>query len=193
MLKVLYPTLLGTLIIACVLLVAGLISPEYFERIKVLASVLTPLVILLLGLEVNQALEKNKAQLAKDKDWTSQWAERFYTQALSFNGAIEDVVMTLAFVTQEHNQKLSGWEKRVEDLQVSIHETVRHIQRTEWSLITMCEFCPNSKDEVLSAAKLAYKQVSELLKNKQGDLEAIRETLRSFNMAAMKAHREILG
>jgi hypothetical protein len=171
----------------------GLITPEYFERIKVIASVLTPLVILLLGLEVNQALEKGKANLAKEKDWKNEWAKRFYTQAISFNDAIEDVVMVLSFMMHENNQKLPDWEKRAEDLRVSLHEVVQRIQKTEWSLITMCEFCPNSKGEVLSAAKLAFNQVSELLKNKQGDLEAIRKTLHSFNIAAMKAHSEILG
>ncbi len=172
---------------------AGLITPGYFERIKVIASVLTPLVILLLGLEVNQAVEKYKAQLAREKDWKDEWAKRFYTQAVSYNGAIEDAVMAFYFMMQENNRKLPDWERRAEDLRISLHEIVQRIQKTEWSLITMCEFCPNSKGEVLSAAKLAFNQVSELLKNKQGDLEVIRKTLHSFNIAAMKAHSEILG
>ncbi|MHB0926240.1 MAG: hypothetical protein ACYC1F_07040 [Gallionellaceae bacterium] len=188
-----YAILLSALVVASVLLIVGLITPEYFERIKVVASVLTPLVILLLGLEVNHALEKSKAQLAKEKDWKGEWAKRFYAQAISFNGAIEDAVMALQFMMQENNQKLLGWEKRAEDLRVSLHEVVQRIQKTEWSLIMMCEFCPNSKDEVLSAAKLAFNQTSELLKNKQGNLEEIRKTLHSFNIAAMKAHSEILG
>lgn len=168
-------------------------TPIYLEWIKIAASVLTPLALLVLGLKINRTLEQGKIQIAKDKEWKSEWARRFYAQAISYNDAVVDAVMALYSIQQESNEKITGWEKRLEDLQVNIHEIARRVQKTQWSLVTMCEFCPNTKRDVLSTAELTFKQLAELLEKKQGSLETIRNSLHLFNIATMKAHGEILG
>lgn len=186
-------TLLGALVIACVLLMAGLIAPEYFERIKVIASVLTPLVILLFGLEVNQALEKNKTQLLKDKDWTSQWADRFYAQAVAYNDVMEEILVLLISYSQEGVTKIPQWEKRQEEISRKYNEKVPQVSKIRMSLEMMCQFCPASEADVLSASRLATDKVRAVIEKQEGSIEDIRESLRAFNKIAMKAHREILS
>jgi hypothetical protein len=171
---------------------AGLITPQYFERIKVIASVLTPLVILLLGLEVNHALEKSKAQLLKDKDWTSQWADRFYAQVVFFNDTMEETLVLLSSMIEEVNIKKIGWEKRKKDLDVKYRENMPRSRKIIMSLEMMAQFCPNSEAEVLSASKLVLEQINILIEKQIGSFEEIRKSLHSFNKIAMKAHREIL-
>ncbi|MFZ6844822.1 hypothetical protein [Undibacterium sp. RuTC16W] len=172
-------------------------NPNDFKDLKEFASIVTPffspLILLFVGLKINRTLEKNKVQITKDKEWRGEWAKRFYVQAIFYNEAIEDMIMLLHSDQRETTEKLAGWEKRIEELQMKVYEIVPRIRKAEWSLITMCEFCPNSKSEVLLTAKQAFNQLADLMANKQGNVEVIRTSLHLFNVAAMKAHREILG
>jgi hypothetical protein len=164
-----------------------------FEWIKIAASSVTPLVLLFLGLKISKTLEQSKIANAKDKEWKGEWANRFFAQAISFSDAIGDSVNALHSVQQVLNEKLPGWEKRLDCLQAEIHEIVPRIQKEEWRLVTLCEFCPNTKDEVIRNEKHTFDLVAALFAKKEGNLDDIRSSLQLFNTSAMKAHREILG
>jgi hypothetical protein len=168
-------------------------STNTLQLAQFISSIATPVVILLLGLKINKTLEVNKATLAKDKEWRTEWAKRFYSAAIDFNSSIEECIFILFSIGQNLDEKLPQWEQRIEEKQKSIHTIVEQIQRAEWSLKTAVEFAPSFKNEVLAQSKETTRLVSELLAKKQGDLEAIRITLFAFNKAAMFAHREILG
>jgi hypothetical protein len=164
-----------------------------FEWIKIAASSFTPLVLLVLGWNINKTLEQSKIENAKDKESKGEWANRFFSQAISFSDAIRDGVLALNSIHQVTEEKLVGWEKRLECLQTEIHEIIPRIQREEWSMETLCEFCPNSKEEVIRNQKYTFDLVAALYKNNGGNLNEIRSSLQLFNTSAMKAHREILG
>jgi len=168
-------------------------SVDIIQIAQIVSPIATPVVILLLGLKINKTLEANKTTLAKDKEWRTEWAKRFYSAAIEFNSSVDECVLTLFSFAQVSTEKLPGWEERLQEKQKNIHVIVERAQRAEWILKTTVEFAPNSKDEVLKQSNKTFTLVTELLKNKQGNLEVIRSALSDFNKAAMAAHREILG
>lgn len=168
-------------------------NAELVQLAQLISSIVTPIIILLLGLKLNKTLEANKTSLAKEKEWRTEWAKRFYSSAIEFNTSVDDCILTFFIISQLSDEKLPGWEKRIEDKQNSIHAIFERLQRAEWILKTTAEFAPKSKDEVLLQSNKVWSSLSELFKRKQGDAEVIRQHLFDFNKAAMIAHREILG
>jgi len=63
----------------------------------------------------------------------------------------------------------------------------------EWSLKTHVQFAPKNREAVLLNASKVMELVSQLLKEKKGSLEPIREALFEFNAASKAAHRELLA
>jgi len=163
------------------------------QWIQTISAMITPMVILILGLKINKTLEKSKVALAKEKEWRLKWADRFYTAAISYNDSIEECIVTLWQLRQLATEKLSGWEQRFEEKRIHLSSMVEKVQRVEWSLKTTVEFAADSKANVLKHAEIVRSQVAELLAQKKGDLEAIRVSLFEFNTAAMIAHRDLLG
>jgi hypothetical protein len=163
------------------------------QWIQAVSAIITPIVILVLGLKINKVLEKNKLALAKEKEWRSKWADRFYSAAIDYNNSIEECIVSLFQMNQLLTEKHPGWEKRFEEKRTQIVDMVGKNQRVEWSLRTTVEFAPNSKNNVLKYTERVRSQVNELLSTKKGDLEAIRVSLFEFNQAAMMAHRDLLG
>lgn|SRR5574341_91432 len=170
-----------------------MVNNEFVQMIQVISSIVTPIVILLLGLKLNKTLEANKASLAKDKEWRTEWGKRFYSSAIEFNAAVDDGVLLIFFVSEISREKLPGWEERIKQKQNSVYTSFERLQRAEWTLKTTVEFAPQSKDDVISSSHKIWMALSELWKNKQGNIDTIRSYLFDFNKAAMKAHREILG
>lgn len=166
---------------------------ELVQIAQVVSSIVTPIIILLLGLKLNKTLEVNKASLAKDKEWRAEWGKRFYSSAIEFNAAVDDGVLLIFFVSEISREKLPGWEKRIEQKQNTVYTIFERLQRAEWILKTIVEFAPESKDDVISSSHKVWTALSELWEKKQGNVNTISPYLFDFNKAAMKAHREILG
>ncbi len=168
-------------------------NTELIQIAQFISSIVTPIIILLLGLKINKTLEANKASLAKDKEWRTEWAKRFYSAAIEFNSAVDDCIITLFIIAQLSKEKLPEWEKRFKDKEDSIPAMFERLQRAEWVLKTTADLAPNSKEEILTHISKVWSTLSELYKRKEGNLEIIRRYLLDFNKAAMIAHREILG
>jgi len=168
-------------------------NTDFVQSIQIISSIATPLIVLFLGLKINKTLDVYRSTLAKDKEWRTAWAERFYSTAIEFNSHIEDCIGCLYDLQEIDKQKLPGWEDRFNKKLNRIHDIVENIRRAEWSLKTTVEFAPQSKEIVLKESEQIISLMSNLLAKKQGDLEAIRNALFKFNQAAMMAHREIMG
>ena len=65
------------------------------ERWNLIISLLTPLLVIVVGLIVSSKLEKNKLDILKEKEWQVKWAELFFKQATDFNDHITNVICSL--------------------------------------------------------------------------------------------------
>ena len=170
-----------------------MVNNEFVQIAQVISSIVTPIIILLLGLKFSKTLEMNKASLAKDKEWRTEWGKRFYSSAIEFNAAVDDGVLLIFFISEISREKLPGWEKRIEQKQNNVYAAFERLQRAEWILKTTVEFAPQSKDDLMLNSHKIWTALSELWAKKQGNVDTIRSYLFDFNKVAMNAHREILG
>ena len=74
---------------------------ETIEILKLVASFLTPLVILTLGIVINRKLESTKAELSKEMDWQNWWAGKLLANCHDYNESITNIVTGLFHVVPD--------------------------------------------------------------------------------------------
>lgn len=162
------------------------------EVLNVIASFLTPLVLLFLGIVINRWLEANKSLSAKEKDWQNWWAEKFLEIAHQYNTNITKFVTGLHQANQIANEKLQGWEDELKQKESSIHRSIRELQYLDWEIQNFTQFARVNGDDVLRTQKQLFDLAGRLIDKKQGNLEEIRNVQSKFNEAVRLAHAEIL-
>ncbi|MDK9708534.1 MAG: hypothetical protein OEL83_15940 [Desulforhopalus sp.] len=75
------------------------------EILKLVASFLTPLIILILGIVINRRLETTKALLLREKEWQNWWAEKFLAACHGYNESVTDIVTGLLQLKQIEDEK----------------------------------------------------------------------------------------
>ncbi len=163
------------------------------EILKLVASFLTPLIILILGIVVNRKLESAKAALSKEKDWQNWWASKLLGVSHDYNSSITEIVTGLFQIKQIEDEKLTGWENELKEKISSLRQSMRRLQYLEWEIQNYTQFAHESGSGVLETGKKLYNLIASLTNNKHGDLEEIRRAQFEFNEAVKLAHAEILG
>jgi hypothetical protein len=163
------------------------------EMLKLVASFMTPLIILILGLVINRKLESSRVALSKKKDWQNWWAAKFLDVCNDYSTSITDIVTGLYQIPQIENGKLPGWERELEETVCSVRQSMRRLQYLDWEIQNHIQFTPSHGPSILKWEKVLYNTIACLTEKKQGDLEEIRKLQFGFNKAVMLAHAEILG
>ncbi len=163
------------------------------EILKLVASFLTPLMILILGILINKKLESAKAALSKEKDWQNWWAGKFLANCHEYNESITNIVTGLFQLKQINDEKLFGWENESQEKLSDIKLSRRKLQYLDWEFQNYIQFAHKHGPAVLEKGKTLYSLTESLISKKQGDLEAIRRIQFEFNDAVRLAHGEILG
>jgi hypothetical protein len=163
------------------------------QIIQGIAALATPLVVLVLGLSINRRLEQAKQSLSKEKEWQSQWADRFFARAIEFNDAAEDVILLLWEIGQISQRTGDDSISKMKGKEELIWAATERLTRAEWSLKIPLQLAPNFGPSVLAAASKVFQLIRQLLKNKQGEMDPIRTALVQFNTVAKNAHRELLA
>ena len=163
------------------------------EILKLVASFLTPLVILILGIVINKKLESAKAVLSKEKDWQNWWAGKFLSVCHEYNESVTHIVTGLFQFKQIEDEKLSGWENESQEKLGDIRLNMRKLQYLEWEFQNYIQFAHNYGPAVLEKGEELYSLIGRLISDKKGNLEDIRKIQFEFNDAVRLAHGEILG
>ena len=156
------------------------------EIIKIIASFLTPVTILIFGILINRKLEKNKIDFIKEKEWQIHWSKRFIDTAYELNTNI-----TLFICALFDLQKAS--EKEQSDINEMISKYHKAITVNEWEIRNYVQFAENNKEEVFDTLHEILTGLTEILNNRQGNIEPIRQKQFDFNKAVRKAHAGILN
>jgi hypothetical protein len=161
-----------------------------FEEWKVVASFLTPLIVLVFGFLINRTLEKSKVVYLQEKEWQVRWAETFLIRAIKFEENISVVVTSLSQLQQNTQDPgrngLSG-----DELLKTINQSVANIQYLDWDIQNFAQFAKGGED-VISKGKQLMNAVRDIFDKKQGDLECIRKLQFEYNKAVRTAHSQIL-
>lgn len=112
---------------------------ELVQMAQLISSIVTPIIILLLGLKLNKTLEANKTSLAKDKEWRTEWAKRFYSAAIEFNSAVDDSIITLFEIARLSAKTDSESKKKLNDKINNTTAIFERLQRAEWILKTTAD------------------------------------------------------
>ena len=158
------------------------------ELLKLIATFLTPLTILLIGIFINKRLEKNKIELTKEKDWQISWAKLLFDNSNELNENISLLVTSLFELQKKPYNKET--EQRIYN---DFNRSIKRIQILEWNIQNYTQFALLNGNAVVEKQKLLLKQLRTIIENKHGDIEVVRKTQFEYNDALRKAHAEILN
>lgn len=154
-----------------------------FEILQIIASFITPLTILLLGIVINKSIEKNKISILKEKEWQVSWAETFLKKAIELNEHVSMIIILLYHLNSKSTNK---------DLKEKINTTIFKLHYLEWDIRNFVQFAEN-KDELINKQVELLTIISKIFEEKQGDLEAVRKIQADYNCLVRIAHNNILN
>ena len=162
------------------------------EIFKLIASFLTPLIILVLGILINKNIERTKIALLQEKEWQVRWAETFLIRAIKFDENVSVVITTLTQLQQQtQNRSKNDAEQNEKELLKTINQSIANIQYLDWDIQNFAQFANDGKD-VIGKQKELMESIRNIFEKKQGDLEKIRQIQFEYNKAVRKTHNQIL-
>ncbi len=167
-------------------------TEQELEITKLVISVATPLVILVLGILINNTLEKNKSIFLKEHDWQNWWAKQFLEISHNYNTAVSKCVANIWAVAQIREEKLPGWEEEFKQKQIAIRDNIRLLQYLDWEIQNYIQFAPSSGVHMKEKQKELHSMLANLIETKRADFEQIRLIQFEFNESVRLAHAEIL-
>ncbi|WP_307142646.1 hypothetical protein [Siphonobacter sp. SORGH_AS_1065] len=156
------------------------------EILKLCVSLLTPILVLIVGLIISKKIEKAKLDVLKEKEWQVKWAEMFLKQATDFNDNITTVICSL-FNLQSEADKV-----KVDELRKLILSSCERLSEIDWNIRNYTQFSKNYQNEVISTQQKLMDSTRQLMSSGQGSLEEVRKQQFEYNNAVRNAHSEIL-
>ena len=157
------------------------------ELIKIISSILTPLIILLIGIVIAKRIEKIKLSALKEKEWQVKWAEMFLKHATDFNDNITIVICSL-FNLQTEDEK-----KKVDAILNTISDCNIQLSKIDWNIRNYSQFSKNYMNEVIENQQRLMESVRNLISERKGNLEELRKLQFNYNDTVRKAHGDILN
>lgn len=157
------------------------------EILKLSLSLLTPILVLIVGLIISKKLEKNKLNVLKEKEWQVKWAEMFLKHATDFNDNITIVICSLFNLQNETDQN------KITETLTRISASSSRISEIDWNIRNYAQFSKLYQNDVISAQQKLMDSIRELISTRKGNLEEIRRQQFEYNKAVRNAHSEILN
>ena len=155
---------------------------------KLIVSLLTPIIVLVLGLKISRNLERKKIGVLKEKEWQVKWADLFFNEAIEFNTNISIIVCAL-FDLQKAEPK-SNNEKELND---RITKSGNAISQTDWNIQNFSQFAVANNSSLKEKQSKLIAKLTEIMSNRKGDLEEVRQLQFEYNKIVRKVHSEILN
>jgi hypothetical protein len=163
--------------------------PTWFEILKYSTGLLTPIVVVVLGVLLLRRIEAVKAAVAHQSEFHRKWADQFFECCQQFMNAIEKELAVLRFLSdskEPNNETGTNLQKEISLLLPVILELELRIRRS-------VVFAPVAGPAVSQAANECISLTHTLFRMRKGSLDEIIQKMNEFNVAARKAHAEMLG
>jgi len=163
--------------------------PPWFEVLKFLAGLLTPIVVVVLGVLLLRRIEGVKATVAHQSEFHRRWADQFFECCQQFMNAIEKELAVLRFLSDSKEPNNETGTK----LQNEISLLLPVILELELRIRRSVVFAPTTGPAVSQAANECIALTHALFRMRKGNLDEVIVKMNEFNVAARTAHAEMLG
>ncbi|MBI5695888.1 MAG: hypothetical protein HZC51_09160 [Nitrospirae bacterium] len=164
-----------------------------FEIGKFVASILTPIVVLILGLVLTRKIEKIRNDIAKEKEWKTKWSDTFYQTFRDLNASVEEIIVTLHEIS-DLNKSGKGNSSEVKEKVDYLQNLINRMRRMDFSLRTQLgSGAPRNSNDVQDAADNLLALIKTTIDSEEGDAKKLHSALIELNRKAMIAHSEVLG
>jgi hypothetical protein len=163
--------------------------PPWFEVLKFLTGLLTPIVVAILGILLLRRVEDVKTAVAHQSEFHRKWADQFFDCCQQFMSALEKslaVLQHLSDLKEPNNETGTKLQTEISLLLPVILELELRIRRS-------VVFAPVAGPTVSLAANECIKLMETLFSLRKGNLDEIIAKMNEFNRAARLAHAEMLG
>jgi len=158
------------------------------ELILKITQLVTPILIFIFGILFLKSIEHTKKQIERQSHFYKKWADEFFSTCDEFMKCTERMLALLHFVVHNPNinETYSHYQKEFNDLFPTLLELELRIRR-------FVPFAPKFGNAVANDASEIFNKLSELFKQKKGNVDPIINLITEFNKAAKLAHNEMLN
>lgn len=159
------------------------------EAPKLIASVLTPLIVLILGLVISKKLEKAKLAVLKEKEWQVKWADMFLTLAIEFNNTASFMITSFHYLPTYQDAK------KIEEINTELKVKLFRLSEINWNIKNYTQFSHESGYKVIAAQENLLSLFGETFsgKHEKMDSEQFGKLQIEYNSAVRDVHRELLN
>lgn len=162
------------------------------ETVRIVSSILTPIIVLIFGIIISRKVEDIKNQSSKKRDWQIQWSESFLKTFQEFSFTIEEILYSLFRLSELNKADKHGSPEETE-LVKYINKLTEDLQRREFGVRTQLCFAPQSQKDIELLINKLFQEIRTVFDAKKGNMDKIHNTVKELNKKAKLAHSEILG
>jgi len=162
-------------------------SQNTIEIIKLFTTVVSPIIIAIFGIFILRKIESIKNQTSKQFEFSSKWANDFFTCCQQYMSTIEKHISLLFFLNglkEKNNELGTRIQKMITELNIEIPELQLRLKR-------LSVFSPVSKTELIRLSDEIQNKISEIINTRQGNLDKIIELINKFNIQSKIVHAEM--
>jgi hypothetical protein len=168
------------------------------DVLKLVVSVLTPLVIATVGFFINRSIQRQNDIAQRQLLWRTKWTDDFFKTATGFNDSATRFMLLYVSAGWEAMENLpEGKDPGNQKLPPDIYRPLSVELNRGWLELTkFVAFAENNGRDLEKAATRVLSEAASWCKNGGGDIAITREFQQKqlvFNKIAKEAHSELLG
>ena len=161
-------------------------ASEILIIIQTISSIITPVIVVGIGIFISNKIEKNKLVFLKEKEWQVKWAELFFAQAVEFNSTISSLVCNLHYLQTEKDTQ------KVDHINKTIYANIFNLLKIAWDIQNYVQFSHKYGSDIVSKQEQIIQLLRKIISEKKGDLEELRRVQFEYNKVVRSVHAEML-
>jgi len=154
------------------------------DAVKI-SQIFIPVVIAWIGYFLSANLNAQTHSNKLTSDFNTKWSEKYISKCLRFSDLVTDVTTNLFLLSQNDRENKDKVISR-------IGASVNNLQKAEYEVQVYSELVEGTEDTKRSV-ELLFGQLRDLLKDKQGDLEAVKSCQRKLHRQLKTLQKQTLN
>jgi hypothetical protein len=163
------------------------------EILKLMASILTPLVIAAAGFFINKSIQRQNDIAQSQLSWRTKWADDFFKTATDFNDSATRFILLYYSSELKVKNDFPGAVDEQKSLHNEILPLAIALNRGCLEIAKFASFAPINGKSLEDAADSLYSEANSWMQNKGGKVQAFRQRQLTFNTTVRNVHAELLG
>ena len=158
------------------------------ECVLKIMPIVTPILVFILGVRFVKSIESAKNQVERQSHFAKKWADEFFDTSDEFMKGVERVLALFTSIqgfANPNDERGTRYQQECSDLFPTIAELGLRIRR-------MVPFAPKNGGTVKEKASAILETLSNMVRERRGNMDEIIRLIAEFNDAVKLAHSEIL-